>query len=738
MMTGIAPDLISAVRSHPAELLIFPDWPAERVLSWIDHQRERLFGMRPLNGEVCAVALDNDPAALMALLLIGASGGAALVWGPAATEAEQAALMQRAGATRRILPGETPRLTGGAGRPAAEPGSILLPTSGSTGEAKLVHRSAASLLVEGRRYVDMLHLAPGARILLPAPVVHAYALGWFAGCLLGGWTSVPLPPTALGQIAEELRRGADWAVMTPAVAKLLANRRRNGSSAEQRARCRVMVGAGPVTPELEASFREQFGIGLARNYGSTETGAILSGFEELPPGCVGPPMPGVTVRIVDDAGHDVAPEKPGILEVLTPDGWHSMGDLVVKDATGRVTILGRLTNAVRRGDQWIAPHEIERHLSAYPGLRMLRASKVNDVARGRERLALDVWPNDPTTFDAKGFAAFIEEKLQPAMRPDDIRVRTVLAESDSGKVKAGASWQLGPQGNLAAAARAYKRSDLLFALESVGVLERLDGRKTTDDIAGELGLDAGALEILLMLAARFGLVEPGGSARPSREVGAPIRLEAELSRHCVGREQFRALLRSGLQRRAVPAAFNGLAESYLDAMNGDLAAFRVQFGLRALGLRPGARLLELTAGPGLYGRGAKARGIDLSHTLWPLGPAASGCGSHAEPPAPPCNERPYDAIVLFNGLRWSPVPDRLAEMKSMISEEGTLLIDDLFLENDEASAEFALDWVTHGGAAFMTVPELTKMLGELGLHAEVLLVPGSAHARIVTGRHVNN
>lgn len=724
--------LISFLRRHEQNLEIFPGWPCSRVLNWIEEHRRSLFGCNSLDGEVIALTLANDVAGLLALLTIGAAGGVALPLPPETTEHERAKLMDRSGAARLLMPGSPPQLSGrGRGDPSDLANGILLATSGSTGAPKLARRSAESLVDEGRRYVEMLRLAPGARVLMAAPIVHAYALGWVVASLIGGWCIVPLRCTALGRVAEELVNGAAWAVLTPALARLLAQRPRVGPTGP--ARCRVMVGAGPVTRELEQLFLQNFSVGLARNYGSAETGALLAGFEGLPESCPGTPMPGVRIRIVDGHGRTVPPGFPGLLQVATSNGWHPMGDLVESDPDGRITILGRSTAALRRGDQWVAPLEVEASLSDYPGLRGLRATKVPGRNGRRERLAVDIWPNDPTGFSPPAFSSFVETRLQPAMRPDDIRVRATMELSAGGKLRATPRWRRGAAKDIADAARAYKRGELLFALNAAGVLDALDGVKGTDEIADELGLDTGALEMLLTIAARFGLVntedhDRGTSARDL------VALEAELSGNLVKRDNIAHVMRSGLAQRPHSIGSAGLTDLYLRAMNGDAAALRVRFGLRALKLQPGSKLLEVTAGPGLYGLTAAGLGTTLAHTVWPVGPASGERNAFNLPIKSPLPEPRFDAIVLFNGLRWSPIPDRLAELKAILARDALLVIDDLFLEDNEASAEFALDWATHGGAAFTTVSELTAALTAIGFEVEVRPVPDSACARLVVAR----
>jgi len=240
------------------------------------------------------------------------------------------------------------------------------------------------------------------------------------------------------------------------------------------------------------------------------------------------------------------------------------------------------------------------------------------------------------------------------------------------------------------------------------------------------------LDVLLAIAARFGIVVQEDEVLAEPKHSDVADLEAELSRTFVNRDQIAALLCTGLSHGNPLAKSDALMDPYLRVMNGDSTRFRVNFGLRALGLHARSRILEVTAGPGMYGRIAAARQAGIAHTVWPVGPAARMGG---DPPLPPdLPEHVFDAIVLFNGLRWSPIPERLGELKKLMRRPSVLLIDDLFLQDDDVSAEFALDWVTHGGAAFMTLVELTTALSMQGFDVEVKSVPGSVYARIVVAR----
>ncbi len=139
-------------------------------------------------------------------------------------------------------------------------------------------------------------------------------------------------------------------------------------------RCtRYMVGAAPSPLEV-LEFFAAIGIPICEVWGMSELSSIatLVPFDRLKLGTVGPPIPGVEVRLAEDGevlvrggtvmtGYRNQPEKTA--EALDADGWLHSGDIGRIDAEGFLSIIDRkkelIINAAGKN---MSPANIEQQL----------------------------------------------------------------------------------------------------------------------------------------------------------------------------------------------------------------------------------------------------------------------------------------------------------------------------------------------------------------------------------------
>ncbi len=151
----------------------------------------------------------------------------------------------------------------------------------------------------------------------------------------------------------------------------------------------AVSGAARLPREVAEGFRSRFGVVVHDGYGLTEAAPIVTATAvsegDPQPGSIGPPLPGVEVRVVDADGTDVLAGDPGEIwvrgpnvfagywrdaeasaRVLTSDGWLRTGDVAVVDEGGELRLVDRAKDLVIVSGFNVYPAEVEDVLLADP------------------------------------------------------------------------------------------------------------------------------------------------------------------------------------------------------------------------------------------------------------------------------------------------------------------------------------------------------------------------------------
>ena len=137
------------------------------------------------------------------------------------------------------------------------------------------------------------------------------------------------------------------------------------------------TGAAPLPKEILTWYRE-LGLDLIEVYGMTENAATshASPRDDVRPGYVGVPLPGVQCRLGEDG--EVLVKSPGQMlgyyragedskDCFTDDGFFRTGDRGELDETGSLRITGRVKELFKTSKgKYVAPVPIENRLGAYP------------------------------------------------------------------------------------------------------------------------------------------------------------------------------------------------------------------------------------------------------------------------------------------------------------------------------------------------------------------------------------
>lgn len=314
-----------------------------------------------------------------------------------------------------------------ANAPNAAPGeAAMLYTSGTTGNPKGCVLGDIYFTMSGDWYRNAGGLCAitedHERMLTPLPVFHMNAMACsFMAMLTVGGCLIALdrfhPKTWWANVRDSRATCLHYLGVIPSILM-----KAPPGPSDRDHTIRFGFGAG-VDPELHAAFEDRFGFPLVEGWGMTETSAANAITNNLEPrlvgvSCLGKPPAEVEVRVVDDSGADVPADTPGELLVRRAGdsprlaffdhyyrnpqatdeawegGWFHTGDLVRRDAQGRVFFVDRKKNIIRRSGENIAAVEVESVLMQHPHIRACAVAPVADELRGEEVFACIV-ADDP-------------------------------------------------------------------------------------------------------------------------------------------------------------------------------------------------------------------------------------------------------------------------------------------------------------------------------------------------------
>jgi long-chain acyl-CoA synthetase len=162
-------------------------------------------------------------------------------------------------------------------------------------------------------------------------------------------------------------------------------------------------------------------------------------------------VPGVEIRVVDDAGRTLAAGGEGELLIHTPavmdgylgnpeetvavlaDGWYRTGDIVRVTPDGYVTIVGRKRERIKRGGYSVFPAEVESVLLTHDAVTEAAVLGVPDPALGEE-IAAFVVLRPGAAAGADELVAWCRGRLAAFKYPRRIRFLDALPRSATGKV----------------------------------------------------------------------------------------------------------------------------------------------------------------------------------------------------------------------------------------------------------------------------------------------------------------
>lgn len=264
----------------------------------------------------------------------------------------------------------------------------ILYTSGTTGRSKGAMISHGNLASNAVTLAEAWRFSRDDVLLHALPIFHIHGLFVATNITLMAGSAMIFCKFDCDELLRLMPRATVMMGVPTFYVRLLQH---PGLTREATAHMRLFVsGSAPLLTETHVAWEQRTGHRILERYGMTETNMNTSNPYDgaRKPGTVGPPLPGVQLRIADPAtGKPLPPGSIGMIELKGPnlfqgywrmpektraefraDGFFITGDLGKIDADGYVQIVGRDKDLVISGGFNVYPKEVEDVIDSLPGV----------------------------------------------------------------------------------------------------------------------------------------------------------------------------------------------------------------------------------------------------------------------------------------------------------------------------------------------------------------------------------
>ena len=349
-------------------------------------------------------------------------------------------------------------------------------TTGTTGNPKGVYFSHRQLVLHTLNTATALAAYEGVPLLrsedvyMPmTPMFHVHAWGIpYVATLLGVKQVYPgrYEPNRLVRLYRE--EEVTFSHGVPTVLQMILNS--DEAETTDLSRWKLMTGGAAPTEALVRKMAER-GIRFYTGYGMSETCPILTITHLSPEQArlpmdeqvalrmrTGMPLPLVQLRLVDEAGNEVARDdvSVGEVQVRTPwltqgylrepekgaelwqGGWLHTGDVASVNDEGVIQIRDRMKDVIKTGGEWISSLLLESLISKHPAVASVAVVGVPDPRWDERPLALVV-PAEGAEIDADRLKAHLMQfvdsgEINKWAIPEQIRIVEEIPVTSVGKL----------------------------------------------------------------------------------------------------------------------------------------------------------------------------------------------------------------------------------------------------------------------------------------------------------------
>ncbi|HMG25747.1 MAG TPA: AMP-binding protein [Acidimicrobiia bacterium] len=336
--------------------------------------------------------------------------------------------------------------------------AVMIPTSGTTGQSKLVMQTHLAYVMAGEGFPYWLQLGRDDRLMTSLPLFHINAPAYSTlGSVAARASLVLLPGFSARDFLPAARRyGATEFNAIGAMLEILMRQPARPDDADNPIRI-AYTGPSPDR-ERQLEIEARFGLEIVCGYALSETPyGLVWGHGSRPYGSLGSPRQHPDLGHVNDArvlddGRPVATGGVGELELRNPaimrgyyempdetaavldaDGWLHTGDLVRDDGDETFTFVGRKKEVIRRRGENLSPAEVEAALERHPDVAEAAVIGVpSELSEQDVKAFMIAAPG--RTIDAKDVHAFAARSLAPFKVPRYFEVVDELPHTPTGRL----------------------------------------------------------------------------------------------------------------------------------------------------------------------------------------------------------------------------------------------------------------------------------------------------------------
>ena len=333
---------------------------------------------------------------------------------------------------------------------------VILYTSGTTAKPKGVMLSESQFAANSKDSLVHIPITSDDRVIVALPLFHSFGNIMALMVFTVGGTLILLkqfaPKSILQNIADHR---ATILPLVPTIYSFLVDLYARGD--HDVSSLKYCISGGAALPRaLLGKVEDALAVSVIEGYGLTETSPVIAvnTFKDGSfPGSVGPIIPNVEVKIINESGAEKLIGEVGEIlvrgetvmqgywnrpeettETITSDGWLRTGDLGHLDGNNRLFIsAGRKKDLIIRAGENISPLAIENALMNHPAIAEVAAVGVPDERAG-EQVKVCVVLRQEATATASELKSFCQKNLSAFMVPDYFQFMNELPKTATGKI----------------------------------------------------------------------------------------------------------------------------------------------------------------------------------------------------------------------------------------------------------------------------------------------------------------